>query len=456
MRIITALAAICVCAPAFAQTPAPAPATPTAPAAAAAPKPAAAAKPAPAKPEATGYAALPLAERIAIQSDLVWVGDLNSIADGAWGDRSTAAIKSFQKRKGGKDTGTLTPEERTTLATEAKAKQTDVGWRIVTDDNETRLGIPSKLVPQRSKGKSGGHWQSARGEIQIDAFRHAAPATLAAIYDLERKNPGRKITYNVFKPDFFVISGLEGLKKFYMRAQSGNGEVRGISVLYDQTNEGVMEPMVVAISGAFTPFPSATQAVAGALPAKRRVEYATGVVVSAAGDIVTDREAIEGCQVIVVPGFGNADRVADDKASGLALLRVYGARDLRPLALGDAAKGDVTLVGIPDPQAQGGGADVKIAKARVLASGDASTLEPAAALGFAGAAAIDNDAGFVGIVVQKPRVVAGPATGGMSSAIAPMDAVRKLLAAQKVAASPGRASIEFAKDSVVRVICVRR
>ena len=228
-------------------------------------------------------------------------------------------------------------------------------------------------------------------------------------------------------------------------------------VLYDQANEAVMEPMVVAISGAFAPFATTAQAaVAGAPPAKRRVEYSTGVVVTSAGDIVTDREAIDGCQVIVVPGFGNADRVADDKASGLALLRVYGVRDLKPLALGDAVKTDVSLVGIPDPQVQGGSGEVRIAKARVLASGDNSTLEPAIAQGFAGSAAIDADAGFVGIVIQKPQVVAGPATSGMSSTIAPMETVRKLLTAQKVLASTGRASIDFAKDSVVRVICVRK
>ena len=457
MKVVTALALICVCAPAYAQTPAPAPAAPPA---AAAPKPAApaaAAKPAPAKPDATGYAALPLADRIALQSDLVWTGDLNSIADGAWGDRSNTAIKTFQKRKGGKDTGTLTPDERTALAADAKTKQAEVGWRMVSDDNDIRLGIPSKLVPQKTKGKSGSHWQSARGEIQIEVLRQPAPATLAAVYDIERKNPGRKITYQVFKPDFFVISGTEGLKKFYMRAQTGSGEVRGVLVLYDQANEAVMEPMVVAISGAFAPFATTAQAaVAGAPPAKRRVEYSTGVVVTSAGDIVTDREAIDGCQVIVVPGFGNADRVADDKASGLALLRVYGVRDLKPLALGDAVKTDVSLVGIPDPQVQGGSGEVRIAKARVLASGDNSTLEPAIAQGFAGSAAIDADAGFVGIVIQKPQVVAGPATSGMSSTIAPMETVRKLLTAQKVLASTGRASIDFAKDSVVRVICVRK
>ena len=147
MRFITALAAICVCAPAFAQTPDSAKPTP-APTAIPAPKPvkttpvqtnSAPAKPVPTNPALakSAYEAAPLAERIAIQSDLVWTGELNSIADGAWGERSTNAVKAFQRRKGGKDTGTLTPEERTALTEEAKTRQAEVGWRMVSDDNDT-------------------------------------------------------------------------------------------------------------------------------------------------------------------------------------------------------------------------------------------------------------------------------------------------------------------------------
>ena len=58
--------------------------------------------------------------------------------------------------------------------------------------------------------------------------------------------------------------------------------------------------------------------------------------------------------------------------------------------------------------------------------------------------------------MQKPQVVAGPATGGNTSAIAPADAIRKLLTANNITHSGGQVSVEFAKDSVVRVICVRK
>lgn len=448
MRLVTAFALLCAAMPAWAQAPAPAPA--------AKPQAAPSAKPK-AAPKQTGSAALPLAERVSIQSDLIWTGDLNSVADGEWGDRSTAAVKAFQKRKGGKDTGVLNPEERAVLTADARSQQEEVGWRIVTDDNGVRLGIPAKLTPQARKGRSGGAWQSARGDLQIEVFREPTPTTLTTLFEQQRRNPARKIEYSARKPDFLVLSGAEGTKRFYMRVHQGPNEVRGVTLVYDPAVGQVMDRLVVAVSSTFAPFPAARQVVgAGQSAEKRKVEYATGVVASATGDIVTDREAIEGCQVLVAAGLGNAERIADDKASGLALIRVNGAVGLKPLALGEAVRSEVTLVGIADPQSQAGRATVSTVKSKIVVAADVATLETAATQGFAGAAAIDPDAGFVGIVVQKPQVVAGPASGGSTSAIAPSDAVRKLLTANGVAHNGGQAGVEFARDSVVRVICVRK
>jgi S1-C subfamily serine protease len=174
-----------------------------------------------------------------------------------------------------------------------------------------------------------------------------------------------------------------------------------MTILYDQATEGTMAPVVIAMSSAFTPFPtSATQAVAP--PPRKKVEYATGVVVGADGAIVTDRQAVEGCEFIVVPGHGNADRVGEDKTRDLALLRIYGARDLKPISFANAAvKGGVVLTGIADPQNQGGGARVTTANATLSS---ATALSPAPAIGFTGAAAVDSDGMFAGVTLLKPTV----------------------------------------------------
>src|SRR5882757_10832302 len=77
--------------------------------------------------------AMPQAERQAIQSDLAWVGNYNGAITGEVSERMVAAIKEFQKARGGKQTGVLNPQERGVLAETARRRQDNVGWKIVTD-----------------------------------------------------------------------------------------------------------------------------------------------------------------------------------------------------------------------------------------------------------------------------------------------------------------------------------
>jgi peptidoglycan hydrolase-like protein with peptidoglycan-binding domain len=407
--------------------------------------------PAPGSPRAV-YAAMPEQERRAIQSDLIWTGDYNGIIDTEFGDNSVAAVKAFQKRNGGKETGILNPDERAKLSESAHKKREAAGWRMV-DDRTTgaRLGVPGKLAPQSSPSGSGTRWQSSRGEVQVETFRISAPGTtLASVFDQIKKEPAnRRPEYQVLKPDFFVVSGMQGgVKKFYVRGMIKGEEVRGVTILYDKALETTIDRIVVAVSNAFAGFPS-TQAAATAAPAARRpVEYATGIIVSKAGHIVTDQTAVEGCRFIVVPGFGNAVRLADDKASELALLQVFAARELTPAALAEGGRSsDVTLIGIADPERQNGGSAVSSLKARVLAaSGTAQPIEPTPALGFAGAAALDGDARLVGMVDVRAS----------SAAMVPAAAIRTFLSAQSIAPATGPASLDDAKAALVRVICVRK
>src|SRR5664279_2139329 len=301
--------------------------------------------------------AMAQAERLALQSDLAWVGQYNGAITGEVSERMVAAIKEFQKDRGGKQTGVLNPQERSVLAETARRRQENVGWKIVTDAGSgARLGVPTKLVPQQSSDANGAKWSSSTGTIQIQlARRKQADPTTARLAEQEKKEPaGRKIDYSVVKPDFFVLSGMQGLKKFYVRGTFKGDEVRILTILYDQATEGTVEPAVIAMSSAFNPFPSGTGP-----PPRRTVEYGTGVVVSGDGAILTDRESTDGCLAITIGGFGNADRVAEDRDHGLALLRIYGARGLKPLDLRNgAAKAAVELTGIADPQNQGGAAAV--------------------------------------------------------------------------------------------------
>jgi peptidoglycan hydrolase-like protein with peptidoglycan-binding domain len=414
-------------------------------------------RPALQKPEDTAKA-LGQAERLALQSDLAWVGQYNGAITGDVSERMVNAIKEFQKSRGGRQTGVLNAQERGILADTAKKKQESVGWKIVTDPGTgVRLGIPTKLVPQQASDANGTKWTSPTGTIQIQLARRkeAGPVT-AKLAEREKKEPGRNIDYTVVKPDFFVLSGLQGLKKFYLRGTFKGDEVRILTVLYDQATENTVEPVVIAMSSAFNAFPAAVQ-TAGP-PPRKTVEYGTGVVVGDDGAIITDRQITDGCLTVAIAGFGNADRIAEDKEHDLALLRIYGARGLKALDLANAAtKTALDLTGIADPQTQGGAAAVTSVKASVaqLGGGSDIALTPAPALGFSGAPAQDGDGRFAGIALLKPVQVAGPTNSvpAAQAVLVTADMVRDFLKTNGVNAAGGSTD---AKASVVRVICVRK
>lgn len=394
-------------------------------------------------------------ERLLIQAALLWAGDFTGAAENG-DDPLAVAVKNFQKRKNYKVTGTLTDRERSELIGAAKTYQNEFGWNVVVDPaTGIRIGLPTKMVPLAREGKRGTHWSSRYGDVQVETFRYVEPALkLSALFEREKQEPAtRKVEYSILRDDSFFVSGLQGLRKFSVRAQIRNGEVRGFTMLYDQAMEGIVAPVMVAMASAFSPFP---QRAAPFATLAKSVEYGTGLIVSAQGHIVTDARLTQGCQVIVANGFGDAERIADDKDKGLALLRVYGARKMTPLALPRhtaAAKGDVTIAGIPDPRANDGRATLTEIKARL--AGPALELRDSVPMaGFSGAAAIDAGGRFIGLTEMRNAVLASIAPAVPPVRLVRADQIRGFLDAHKVA-QPA-ASTTDPREAVVRVICVRK
>jgi hypothetical protein len=322
------------------------------------------------------------------------------------------------------------------------------GWRII-DDLVTgaRLGLPSALVPKSVLARMGSRWTSRQGQIDIETFRLHEGA-LAALFDAEKKVRRRIVEHSTVTPDSFVMSGMQGLKRFIVRVQSSGSELRGITILFDQATEGVMAPIAATMANTYQGFPDPSAAPPPGL--RRSVEYGTAIVVSGQGHLITSAQITDGCQAITIPGFGHAERIAADKANDIALLRVYGAQNLLPVALaGDGGAGDdLTLVGIADPLAQAGGGAVTRAPAHRGAQG----LDPAPKLGFTGAAAVDAQGRFAGMVDLQSTAVAGASAVNLAALIPP-ETLRAFLQAQNIAPASGHTPID---QSVVRVICVRK
>ena len=418
-----------------------------------------------AKPEATKpaavktepvpdvFAGIPPGERQKIQAALLWSGDATDAAAGD--DPMVAAIKNFQKRNKGKITGVLTPSERAALIADAKLHEDEFGWNVVVDPaTGVRIGLPTKMVPNAHDAARGTRWSSAHGEVQVETFRIKDPAlTLAALFEQEKKEPtSRKIETSVLHDNDFFISGMQGLKLFSVRAKLRDGEVRGFTMMYDQMMEGIVAPVMVAMATAFSPFPERSAPYAALA---KSVEYGTGFIVTAQGHIVTDLKLTEGCQVIVADGM-DADRLAGDRDTGLALLRVYGQRKLPAVALTqDAPKsGDLTLVGISDPKEQAGSRKLTEVKARLADGSGIELRQPVPMAGFSGAAALDAQGQFLGMMAMGHAVLASVEASAPPVRLVNTETIRGFLAAHNI--QTAQAQSGDAKASVVRIICVRK
>lgn len=388
---------------------------------------------APAKPKAKAPAAKPITHDTATPTPPV-----KPVAEKASPEKPTAQTPAVEVK--------LAPSIEDEL-------KTNFGWAVVLDPaTGIKLGIPGKLAPQARDGKHGTRWSSRLGDVVIETFRIKTSESLSALFEAQKKEPAiRKIESSYSRPDGFFVSGLQGLKQFAVRAQMKDGELRGYTMLYDQAVAGIVLPVLAPMANAFAPFPAGTAPIANL---SKPVAYGTGVVVSATGHVLTDRRFAEGCNVITIPGLGNAERQVIDAPHGLALLRVYGKRDLKPAALAAdiGAARELTLVGISDPHTQGGGNQRSEIKAQ-LGDGNAIRLrDPIPVAGLSGAAAIDGHGRMIGIMETRNLQLASAESTLPPVRLVPASAIRDFLAAQNVVSSETEGD---ARASIVRVICVR-
>lgn len=343
----------------------------------------------------------------------------------------------------------------------APDNEKEFGWSVVADPaTGAQIGLPTRLVPHAREAARGTRWSSAHGDVQIETFRLTEPGLkLQALFEQEKKEPStRKVEYSLLRDDSYFVSGIQGLRKFSVRASIRNGEVRGFTMLFDQAMEGIVAPVMVAMASSFSPFPQRSAPFA---VLSKPVEYGNGLIVSAQGHIVTDANLTRGCQVIVAQGLGDAERIAADRDNGLALLRIYGPGKFQPLSLasdtGAAAapkSSDITLLGIPDPKEQNGSARLTEIKAQVTDGNSIELRQSGPLAGFSGAAALDRQGRFAGMAEMRNAVLAS-----IEPALPPLrliraETIRAFLDAHKVPAAAAHSA--DASKSVVRIICVRK
>jgi hypothetical protein len=363
------------------------------------------------------FEALPEGERKAIQTDLIWAGLFNGAVSGSFGPLTFRAINGVKAGSRGAPDGILAPTERRALAQRATAAREAAGFRIVTDERTgVRIGIPTKLLPRRDAAPSGGRWQSEDGRVTLDTSTATGGDTLEGLFERATSATvaGRKITYKLLRPDFFVVTGETATGRFYRRLSAGPGGLRGFSIGYDKALAPSVDKLVIAIAASFEPFPTglapASTAVAGAAapaaavsapPVARPTErHGAGLAVS--GRLVlTAAAAIDPCKWLKVSRRPATLRLKDD-ASGLALLEVEGvpaggAPSLRSDAPGEGES--VVLMAYGDT---GGGRAAMALPGQALRIGAGEAVFAPLQPGQAGSPVFDRQGRLAGLVTANP------------------------------------------------------
>src|SRR5580692_8652667 len=265
------------------------------------------------------FMGLPEASRKAVQEALVWLGLYVGVNDGDFGKRTRDAILAFQASLKAPADGTLSaPELKALLAAAQKAREA-AGFQVVSDPKTgAKIGAPLKLL-------------SALPGARLD-FASNADADLGALYTrLSTATLVRKIAYKAIKPEtFFVVSGQDGVVKFYTRFDkkpNANPPIRGFTFAYPASQTTYLDRIAIAIANSFEPFPESAGAPAAnaaapsasiPAPAPPVPQPAATALVVAPGKALTALKA-DDCPHPTVAGKPVRIERAD-AATGLAML----------------------------------------------------------------------------------------------------------------------------------------
>ncbi len=369
LKFFRSVLMVCLCtggfaalAPVQAQTPAPAPAAP-------------ATDPA---QEATkrAFEALPEADRVAIQDGLIWTGDYKGIADGKFGKGTRDSIAAFATRNKLPADGTLDTKGRALLAGTAKQAKDAVNFSVKADERTgVRIGLPLKLLTKVKPLASGTRYSTPDESFSVETKAAAsgtqpdvlttqpattwknppvtpAPATLQESFNAVTTDaPGRKVTYKVLRPDFFVVTGEAGANTFYTRMTRGERGIAGFTITYPAASKARFDPISIAIANSFVPFsetPTAAPAVVPSTPSPNS-PGAPNPPAPNANAVAANTESPTGKPVLIASGVTVAPGLILTSLPHSCSEPQIGAKKAK-IAKQDEAAG-LTLLSLPDAPA---------------------------------------------------------------------------------------------------------
>jgi hypothetical protein len=349
------------------------------------------------------FESMPLENRTLIQRSLAWAVPFNGAALGSFGKLTYNAIKAFEKKAALEMDGMLTSEELATLVSEAEAAQKAVRFKLVEDKKSgVKIGLPLKLLTEQESTSLGAKWSNADGSIAVETAKGSGTADdLPAAFERYLALPGRKVTYKLLRPDFFVVTGENGPNSFYVRYAANPEAMRGFTFRYPTAKQKLMDRYVIAAANSFQPFPGANaepdtsggSASPPAVPARRLLS----AIMMSGGALLVPEPLIAGCKTL--DSGGQALTPAPAAAGLVTLAGISGDSGVKNRT--EAPQNDEAVV-VLSATTDGSPA---LAPGRLIVSGSVVQVEASLQPGASGAAVIDRRGGLVGLVTGDPSTV---------------------------------------------------
>ncbi|MEM5582788.1 hypothetical protein WNZ15_10025 [Roseibium sp. AS2] len=194
-------------------------------------------------------------ERIRTQFLLVFTGDYTALVDGAFGRLTYAGLTSFQNHRDFFPDGVLKPGQKLVLQRDGLDLVKRVGFET---SHETAsgltLGVPVKLFETSSPTERGHLRRAHDGSIELETWRVARHESgYETLYRrLTGPQSGRVIRYRTFRNDFFVVSGRQDGRDFYLRVMKTPQDSRGFSLFWEPKHTVFMNRLALAMSSSMS------------------------------------------------------------------------------------------------------------------------------------------------------------------------------------------------------------
>jgi len=399
------------------------------------------------------FTALAEDQRVLLQFSLMLTDDYAALADGVFGRRTYTALADFQRRKGYRATGVLSERQLAQLVGETAQMMEALGIESEDDD---RTGVsflmPRKMLRFVGRTERGKRWISDDGSVELETL--SVPLRETSYVDLYERlateKPTRQVTYTTFKDWFFIVSGENRGRKFYLRVHRGPLATSGFSLSWSPRRDQILKRIAVVMSnslvveeprvaaaprpGFSSPEPShgpssdrtpAPARVTPAAPAPA-VPWSTGggsvqpspsspvrssgsgFFISFDGHVATNHHVVDDCRSVGVVGYGPAHLLGVDETRDLAVLKVREATISRPVVFARAEPRlgqDVVVLGFPLGTLMGDALTVTGGNIASLSGigGDAHDLQVTAPVqpGNSGGPLLDRRGALLGVVTSR-------------------------------------------------------